>query len=29
MLLVDYDYYKKDYEGSSIPGSSFIKQAVK
>ena len=29
MLLVDYDYYKKDYEGSSIPGSSFKKQAIK
>lgn len=28
MLLVDYDYYSDEYEGSSIPESSFESKAI-
>lgn len=28
MLLIDYNYYSKNYEGSSIPESSFQKEAI-
>ena len=28
MLLIDYEYYSKNYGGSSIPESSFQKKAI-
>ena len=28
MLLIDYNYYSKNYGGSSIPESSFQKKAI-